>query len=126
MSENAGPMNTNVLAVIAAAILIGGAYFISDSNRFGQGLMATRWLKLILYKIGLWPLVNFIKTMGREYAISEGDGIAYSYSVFDSYKILAKWADRIILIPTAQHQEKSWFSPLLSSSHILICAIKNA
>ena len=28
-------MNTNVLAVIAAAILIGGAYFISDSNRRG-------------------------------------------------------------------------------------------
>lgn len=103
------------------------AIFISDSNRFGQGPMAARWLKLILYRIGLWPVVNFIKTMGRGYVFSKGDGIAYSYSVFDSYETLAKWADYIILIPTAQKiDKKSWFNPLLSSSHILICAIKNA
>ncbi len=102
------------------------AIFISDSNRFGQGSMATRWLKLILYKAGLWSLADLIKTRGQGHTFSQGDGLAYSYSVFDSYNTLAKWADRIILIPTSKNtDQKSWLHPLLNSSHVLTCAIKN-
>ena len=50
------------------------AVFISDSNRFGQGSLRSRLLKLGLAKCGLWPLANLIKTRGTGYSISAGDG----------------------------------------------------
>ena len=103
------------------------AIFISDSNRFGQGSILARWTKLLLYKIKLWHIIDLIKTKGKGYTFSEGDGVAYSYSIFDSYNQLAKWADKIILIPTSKKicHKISWFHPLITSSHVLICAIKN-
>ncbi|MDJ0795472.1 MAG: hypothetical protein QNJ51_01345 [Calothrix sp. MO_167.B12] len=100
------------------------AIFLSDSNRFGQGSLLARWMKLALYKLGLWKWADFFRTRGKGYTITEGDGLAYSYSVFDSYDLLAEWADRIILIPTDAMKSKSWFHPLLTSGHILICAIR--
>lgn len=101
------------------------AIFLSDSNRFGQGSMAVRIIKIILYKMNLWNIANAIKTRGKCYMISEDDGISYSYSVFDSYKTLVSWADRIILIPTIKTQDKSWLHPLITSGHVLLCAIKD-
>ena len=53
------------------------AVFLSDSNRFGQGSSASRCLKLMLWKLGLWPLVTWIKTRGRRFNYSEGDGVSY-------------------------------------------------
>lgn len=104
------------------------AVFISDANRFGQGSTLLRLFKLCTYFLGLWPLVDFIRTKGKRYMYSEGDGIFYSYSVYDNYKILSKWADRVILIPTERKyglQSSTWLHPLLTTSHILVCAIKD-
>ncbi len=100
------------------------AVFISDANRFGQGGRVARVLKLALYKLRLWHAVNFIKTAGKGYSFSEGDGLFYSFSVFDSYQILAEWADRIVLVPTAPATSTSWFGPLVTSAHVLLCAFK--
>jgi hypothetical protein len=59
------------------------------------------------------------------YTISEGDGLTYSYSVFDSYSQLAKWADTIWLVPTENEKSvRSWLHPLITSPHVLLCAIK--
>jgi SAM-dependent methyltransferase len=99
------------------------AIFVSDSNRFGQGRPAVRCLKLALWLAGLWGIVNFAKTRGRGYIITEGDGLSYSYSVYDSYATAARWSSRLILIgsdPTSQG--RGWIHPLLTSSHILLCA----
>jgi ubiquinone/menaquinone biosynthesis C-methylase UbiE len=103
------------------------AVFLSDSNRFGQGPLLARLLKLALYKTYLWHTVRFIQTRGKMYTFSEGDGIAFSYSVFDSYKQLAAWADRIWLLPTAtdRYAVKSWLHPLLTSPHLLLRAMKH-
>lgn len=60
--------------------------FISDCNNFGQGSFAVRSMKQILHGLRLWPLANFLKTKGRGYSVSEGDGVFYSYSLFDSEK----------------------------------------
>lgn len=54
------------------------AIFISDSNNFGQGAYIGRSFKQALNLFGLWPIVDLIKTKGRGYTISEGDGLAYS------------------------------------------------
>jgi ubiquinone/menaquinone biosynthesis C-methylase UbiE len=102
------------------------AVFLSDSNRFGHGRQAVRMLKLALYKSKLWRAARFIQTKGKMYTISEGDGLAYSYSVFDSYHLLAEWGDTIWLLPTGNELSgRSWLSPLITSPHVLLCAIKN-
>jgi ubiquinone/menaquinone biosynthesis C-methylase UbiE len=101
------------------------AVFISDANRFGQGRPAARWFKLLAYKLGVWGAVNFVKTRGTGYTISEGDGLAYSYSVYDSYDEVARWADRIVLIPTTDQSSRSWIRPLLTAPHVLLCGFRD-
>ena len=60
------------------------AIFISDSNRFGQGSLLSRLFKLFLCKVGLWWPSRKILNGGKRWNYSEGDGVYYSYSVFDS------------------------------------------
>lgn len=60
------------------------AVFISDSNNFGQGRPMVRAAKQALHALGLWRLADLIKTRGKGYTITEGDGLAYSYSVFSN------------------------------------------
>jgi ubiquinone/menaquinone biosynthesis C-methylase UbiE len=103
------------------------AIFLSDSNRFGQGSHAARLLKTALFKGGLWRAARFVQTKGKMYTLSEGDGLAYSYSVFDSYLQLAAQTEQIWLLPTAATERsngQSWFHPLLTSTHVLLCAFK--
>jgi ubiquinone/menaquinone biosynthesis C-methylase UbiE len=61
------------------------AIFISDSNNFGQGGFLSRSFKQVLNTLGLWRAFNYARTGGKNYQISEGDGLYYSYSVFDNY-----------------------------------------
>jgi ubiquinone/menaquinone biosynthesis C-methylase UbiE len=101
------------------------AVFICDSNRFGQGSRMARLTKLALYKTRLWGLYTYLRTRGKGYMITEGDGLAYSYSVYDSFDLVAQWADRIILVPSdAKGNGTSWFHPLLNCAGVLVCAIK--
>lgn len=74
------------------------AVFLSDSNRFGQGSHAARLVKAALYKSGLWRAARLIQTKGKMYTISEGDGLQYSYSVFDSYDQLAAQTHQVWLL----------------------------
>lgn len=98
---------------------------LSDSNRFGQGSFLARVVKLLSYKLGVWPLIDPAKTRGKGYSVSEGDGLAYSYSVFVSYETLAGWATRIFLLPTEDLTNRTWANPLLASGHLLVCAIRD-
>lgn len=97
---------------------------IADSNRFGQGPMPARWLKLALCKAGLWKAFNFIRTRGKGYMITEGDGLAYSYSVYDSYPLVRAWAGQVIQIPSGPGNSASWFHPLLTSSGVYLFAFR--
>lgn len=75
------------------------AIFLSDCNRFAQGHLLLRLLKLGLYKARLWGAFNYLRTSGKGYRITDGDGVAYSYSVYDSFDQIAQWAHRIIHVP---------------------------
>jgi hypothetical protein len=66
-----------------------------------------------------------LKTAGKGYRFSEGDGLAYSYSVFDALEVLSEWSDRVIVIPTDEVKTKSLFHPLLTSFHVLLCAVRD-
>jgi ubiquinone/menaquinone biosynthesis C-methylase UbiE len=76
------------------------AVFISDSNNFGQGSSGMRLLKQILRSTGLWKAADFVKTRGKGYTISEGDGLAYSYSIFDDYPQIAARCREVRLFST--------------------------
>ena len=101
------------------------AVFVSDSNRFGQGPFWARVVKLAIARAGLWGPANFLKNGGHWYSISAGDGLTYSYSVFDSLTGLTCWADRTLLIPTEPPTARSWLHPLLTTGHVLMCGIRD-
>jgi SAM-dependent methyltransferase len=102
------------------------AIFISDENRFGRSGFTNRLAKLLIYKLRLWRPAYLIRTRGKGYAWSQGDGVAFSYSVFDSYDMLARWAKTIVLVPTKGGPAgSSWAHPLLTSSHVLLCAFRD-
>ncbi len=102
------------------------AIFLSDTNRFGRAGLPARLAKVLFWKMKLWPLVYFLWTRGKRCDISDCDGIAYSYSVYDSLEQIEAWADRVLLIPTKVEgvRLRSWLNPLLTSSHVLLCGFK--
>jgi ubiquinone/menaquinone biosynthesis C-methylase UbiE len=69
------------LAIEEMSRVAARAVFISDGNTFSHG---ARRAKLLLRSAGLWPLAVKIKTRGRGWHYSEGDGIAFSYSIFSA------------------------------------------
>jgi ubiquinone/menaquinone biosynthesis C-methylase UbiE len=96
------------------------AIFISDSNNFGQGSFTARTLKQLINTLGLWNLFDLIKTRGKGYTISEGDGLGYSYSVFNNYKQIQEQCKNIHLLNTKDGQ----INPYATASHIALLGIK--
>lgn len=100
------------------------AVIISDCNRFGQGRAVARLIKLFMYLTRTWKLFDWIRTKGKGYRITDGDGLSYSYSVYDSFDLLSQWADRLIIVPSDSGKAHSWLHPLATSAGALAFAIK--
>jgi SAM-dependent methyltransferase len=96
----------------------------SDANRFGQGPMPLRILKLLLCKLSLWNGFDFLRTRGKGYQVSEGDGVFYSYSVYDNLKQIHHWAESVELFPIGESRFRSWFNPLLTSGIVSLIAVR--
>jgi ubiquinone/menaquinone biosynthesis C-methylase UbiE len=96
------------------------AIFISDSNNFGQGGFLSRTTKQILRSLRLWPIADFVKTRGKGYLISEGDGLAYSYSVFSNYSQISAACRSVHIVNTVP----AGTNPYRSASHIALLGIK--
>jgi ubiquinone/menaquinone biosynthesis C-methylase UbiE len=96
------------------------AIFISDSNNFGQGSALARVTKQVLDAMKLWPAFDRIKTRGKGYTVSEGDGLAYSYSVFNNYRQIAQQCQPVHLLNTRGGSR----SPYRSASHVALLGIK--
>ena len=93
--------------------------FISDSNNFGQGSSASRLIKQILNTFRLWNLAVLVKTKGKRYSISEGDGLAYSFSLFNLTKSL-KTTYSLYFLSTVPSSRNLYNS----ASHIAVFAQK--
>ncbi len=65
------------------------AVVVADSNNFGQGRYLVRRCKQALNALGLWRAVDFVRTGGKGYHVTEGDGLWYSYSAFDDFDLLS-------------------------------------
>lgn len=107
-------------AVVEMVRVARKAIFLSDSNRFGQGSVPGRFMKLLLYRLGLWPAANWLKTRGRGYNYGEGDGVAYSYSVFDDYDYIRSHCDQVIIFNLGG----SGRNALTDATHIGLFGIK--
>jgi len=93
--------------------------FVSDSNNFGQGSFWARSIKQLLNGLRLWGLADYIKTKGKGYSISKGDGLFYSYSVFNNYKQIRNQCHIHIF-----NTNPAGINPYRTASHVALLAIK--
>ena len=109
-----------MLRVAKKAVVIG------DSNRFAQGRPLARYVKLALSAAGLWPVWNQLRTRGRGYQVSEGDGVYWSYSVFDSMAQLRQHSRRLLTFEVEPVGQPAgpWSLSLLNSGGLMVVAIK--
>jgi ubiquinone/menaquinone biosynthesis C-methylase UbiE len=96
------------------------AIFISDSNNFGQGSRVQRFIKQTVNAMGLWNAFNFVRTGGKKYQISGGDGLFYSYSVFNNFRFIKKYCSSIHLLNT----RGAGTNPYRTASHVALFGIK--
>jgi SAM-dependent methyltransferase len=94
--------------------------FISDANNFGQGSLTARSIKQFLNTFGLWGLADFLKTRGKGFTVTEGDGLAYSYSVFNDYKLIRQHCKACHIVNT----EPAGINPYRTARHLAILGIK--
>ncbi len=69
--------------------------FISDDNHFAAGSTLARLAKRSLDALGLWKAAYLLRSGGKGYRISEGDGLSYPYSVFDDLAFLRSRCDLV-------------------------------
>jgi len=98
------------------------AIFISDSNNFGQGSSFARLVKQTINGVGLWPVADFVKTKGKGYTFEEGDGLAYSYSVFNNYRQIAKACKSVHLLNTTNGGQNLY----RTATHVALLGVKAA
>lgn len=98
---------------------------LSDENRFGMVGFPRNLVQYLIFKSGQWRRFYSLWTCGKGYQYCEGDGVRYSYSVYDSFQQLAEWGDHLIVFPTASVKPRSWLHPLFTSSHVLLCAYRD-
>jgi ubiquinone/menaquinone biosynthesis C-methylase UbiE len=96
------------------------AIFISDSNNFGQGGRLGRLVKQTINAMGLWSVYNYIRTKGKKYQISEGDGLFYSYSVFNNFSLIKDNCKSVHLMNTRD----AGINPYRTASHAAILGLK--
>jgi ubiquinone/menaquinone biosynthesis C-methylase UbiE len=96
------------------------AILISDSNNFGQGNAAARAFKQMLNALHLWPLAYRIKTGGKGYTISEGDGLGYSYSVFNDYRLISEQCSSVHIMNTTS----AGLNPYRTAPHVVLLGVK--
>ena len=74
--------------------------FVSDSNHFACGSLPNQLAKRFLRSLHLWKAAYWLRTGGKGYGISEGDGLSYAYSVFDDYELIQNRCQQVHMLNT--------------------------
>ena len=90
------------------------------STTSGQGSRFSRLVKQAVNAAGLWRLADFIKTKGKGYILSEGDGLSYSYSVFNNYGLIREQCEAVHMLNTTDGAPDLY----RSASHVALLGIK--
>lgn len=96
--------------------------FFSDMNNYGCGSLAQRGFAHLLRTFGLWKPFQYVKNGGKYEKYSEGDGIFYSYSLFDSLHTIRKKFPQTHIGNTKGTSGHL----LLSCSHVSVFAAKSS
>lgn len=113
--------------VIAEMLRVArGAIFISDSNNFGHGSLPARRVKIALRRLSLWPVFDWVRSGGKRYYISQGDGVAYSYSVFNNLSQIRRACGGGLHILNASPLDGPATSPdlLISAATVALLGLK--
>ena len=78
-------------------------------------------IKQTINALRLWPLADLIKTKGKHYSISGGDGLFYSYSVFNDYRQIAKKCKTVYMLNTSTAEGNLY----RTASHVALLGIKD-
>jgi SAM-dependent methyltransferase len=96
------------------------AILVSDGNNFGQGGFFARSLKQCIDLIRLWKAFDYVRTKGKGYHVSEGDGVYYSYSIFNDYDFIAQNCHSVHIM----NAQKSGRNLYRSAGSIVLLGIK--
>lgn len=95
---------------------------VSDCNFMGQGSLLLRSIKTSLYFAGLWKLADWVKTKGTGYTISDEDGLAYSYSVYQDLELIKKnW--KTVRITALSGGSDTMLGQIMTSKQALLIGI---
>ena len=73
--------------------------------------------------LGLWKVYDYVRTKGKGYQISAGDGLFYSYSAFNNYKqIKAACKGGVQILNTNKYAR---INPYSTATHVALFGIKN-
>jgi SAM-dependent methyltransferase len=97
------------------------AIFISDNNNFGQGSAASRRIKQTLNRLGLWRAFDRLRTGGKGSHWSEGDGLYYSYSVFNDLPAIRARCSTVHIVNTTGQSVDHY----REATHVALLGIKS-
>jgi ubiquinone/menaquinone biosynthesis C-methylase UbiE len=100
------------------------AVFISDNNAYGMGTLPRRVAKVGLAKSRLLGPVNRLRRGSHDWYYTDGDGIAWTYSVFDSLPQIRRSCAEIVVKPLGIKRRGVERWPLLQASHCLVAGFK--
>jgi ubiquinone/menaquinone biosynthesis C-methylase UbiE len=93
--------------------------WLSDSNKYGQGSLPLRVVKQVLRHTRMWEAMDFVRTRGRCYHYSEGDGVYYSFSALDVIDIIQQKFPFVYAWPTRPVTSPNLY---MGCSHVLVLA----
>lgn len=94
--------------------------FLSDLNNFGCGPVAQRVVSQSLNALGLWKAFQLAVTKGKGYKINEGDGLHYSYSLYNDLPFLESTCREVHVMNTRGKGMRSY----RACSHVAVLALK--
>ena len=100
------------------------AIFISDNNAYGMGSITARIAKIGLARTRMLGAVNRLRRGSHDWYFTEGDGVAWTYSVFDSLPAVQAACAETLVIPLGESRAETERWPLLHASHCLVAGFK--
>jgi len=97
------------------------AVFFSDLNNYGCGSLPQRLLSQSLRALRLWKPFQWVKNGGKLEKYSEGDGIHYSYSLFDSLPTVRRRFGQVHLMNTKGNHPNLY----RGCSHLALFAVED-
>ncbi len=96
--------------------------FLSDMNHFAIGSAVGQRVKRGLDRLGLWKAAYWVRTSGKGYRLSEGDGLSYAYSLFDDLAFLRARTASLQLASTRGDQANLY----TGATHVALFGLKSA